>query len=139
MNFSFIYQNTLFCFLDSSSGGLEKELYGVIDSWLSPSAALKIVITHYPLIDPSGVQGGSFSSRNEVYKLLGMLVRGGTDLLFFGDIHSYYHYSLAGVDSYISGGGGAMPRKYDNIGRHYLKISVNSATGSYSVERKDVD
>ncbi|MBN2435134.1 MAG: metallophosphoesterase [Spirochaetes bacterium] len=138
-SFRFIYRDTLFVFLDSSSGVLYHELYDDLEGWLGLSDGLKIVLTHYPIVDPSGTRGGSFSSRNEAYKLLSLLGENGTDLLLFGHIHSYYKYTLAGIDCRISGGGGAMPERYDGIGRHYLKIEVDPDNEKYSIERVDID
>jgi hypothetical protein len=57
------------------------------------------------------------------------LAGGHVDLTLYGHIHSYYPFSNAGIPAYISGGGGAIPERFDGIGRHYLTIDVDPARG----------
>src|SRR5260221_4504482 len=82
---------------------------------------------HIPPVDTVGVINGSFADRDEAAKLLAKLAGGHVDLTLYGHIHSYYPFSNAGIPAYISGGGGAIPERFDGIGRHYLTIDVDPA------------
>jgi hypothetical protein len=84
---------------------------------------------HIPPIDPIGVRNGSFADRNEAAKLLTKLADGRVDLTLYGHVHSYYAFSNASIPAYISGGGGAIPERFDGMGRHYLTFDVDPAAG----------
>jgi Icc protein len=84
---------------------------------------------HIPPIDPVGVRNGSFADRNEAAKLLAKLAEGGVDLTLYGHIHTYYPFSNAGIPAHIAGGGGAIPERFDGIGRHYLTVDVDPRSG----------
>jgi hypothetical protein len=90
-------------------------------------------LTHIPPIDPKGIRNGSFGSRAEAAKLLNMLAQHDVDVGFYGHIHSYYAESNATIPVYISGGGGALPEKFDGIDRHYLTVDYNPDQGIESV------
>jgi Icc protein len=94
---------------------------------------------HVPPIDPVGVRNGSFASRNEGAKLLKRLADGGVDLTIYGHIHSYYSFENAGIPAYVSGGGGAIPERFDNMGRHFLVVAVEPQVGIQNVEVVRVD
>jgi hypothetical protein len=91
---------------------------------------------HIPPIDPIGVRNGSFASRGEASKLLGSLARAKVDLTVYGHIHSYYQFENAGIPAYISGGGGAIPERFDGIGRHFMVFELEADHGI--LERKVV-
>ncbi|HEX9296317.1 MAG TPA: metallophosphoesterase [Polyangiaceae bacterium] len=129
-NFRFVYGGLQFTFLDSASATLDPRVYDWLTVWLAegrdrPHAAFM----HIPPIDPIGVRNGSFASRDEAAKLLAKLAEGGVDATFYGHIHSYYAFSNAGIPAYIAGGGGAIPERFDGIGRHYLTVDVDPARG----------
>ena len=84
------------------------------------------------------MRNGSFASRNEAAKLLGRLARGRVDLTLYGHIHSYYDFENAGIPAYISGGGGAVPERFDRIGRHFLVVDADQR-GVSKVEVVRVD
>ena len=90
---------------------------------------------HIPPIDPIGVRNGSWASRSEAAKLLGRLAEGRVDLTLYGHVHSYYEFDNAGIPAFISGGGGAIPERFDRIGRHFMVFEVDAQQG---VLRKDV-
>ncbi len=99
-----------------------------LDRWLDQARdGTHAVFMHIPPLDPVGLRGGGFRSRKEAAKLMQMLADGRVDALFLGHIHSYYAFSAAGVPSYISGGGGAVPERFDGIGRHYLRVRASAA------------
>ena len=119
-----------FTFLDSGSATIDPLVYDWLDGWLAEGQSrVHAVIMHIPPIDPIGVRNGSFADRNEAAKLLVKLVGGHVDLTLYRHIHSYYPFSNAGIPAYISGGGGAIPERFDGIGRHYLTIDVDPARG----------
>jgi 3',5'-cyclic-AMP phosphodiesterase len=129
-DFRFVYGSMQFTFLDSGSATLDPLVYDWLDGWLAEGQSrLHTVIMHIPPIDPIGVRNGSFANRNEAAKLLAKLASGHVDLTLYGHIHSYYPFSNAGIPAYISGGGGAIPERFDGIGRHYLTIDVDPAHG----------
>lgn len=136
----FFYHGVAFTSLDSASATLDPMVYDWLDGWLAnANDRLHVVVTHIPILDPIGVRSGGFANRNEAGKLLARLAAGRVDALFFGHIHSYYAFESAGIPSYISGGGGAIPERFDGIGRHFLVVSASPQRGSLSVTRVDVD
>jgi hypothetical protein len=94
---------------------------------------------HIPPLDPIGVRNGAFASRNEAAKLLARLATAGVDLTLYGHIHSYYHFDNAGIPAFISGGGGAIPEKFDNIGRHFLVVDADPSAQTFQVRVVRVD
>jgi ABC-type phosphonate transport system ATPase subunit len=43
------------------------------------------------------------------------------------------------VPSYISGGGGAIPERFDGIGRHYLRVRASARRGIEDVAIVRID
>jgi hypothetical protein len=84
---------------------------------------------HIPPLDPIGVRNGAFASRIEAAKLLGRLAEGHVDLTLYGHIHSYYEFDNAGIPAFISGGGGAIPERFDGIGRHFMLFQADPTRG----------
>ena len=136
----FEFKGVRFSFVDSGNASISPLLQERLDRWLETSKdAVHIFGTHYPLIDPVGSRGGDFRSRLEGHNVLAKLVKGNVDLALYGHIHSYYNYDNAGVPSVISGGGGALPERFDGVDRHFLKVTVSAEEGSVdSVERCDL-
>lgn len=127
-NLHFRFKGVAFSLVDSGSASLDPLVYTWLDTWLADAAdEVHLFFTHYPPLDPIGVRNGSFRSANEARKLLGRLAAGKVDMTFYGHIHSFYAFSNAGIPAYISGGGGAIPERWDGIGRHYLAVDVSSA------------
>lgn len=125
-NYSFTFRDARFSFLDSSFATIDPTVYGWLDDWLAAGeGGLHVVTTHIPIMDPVGLRGGQFRSRKEAGKLLTRLARSSVDLVLFGHVHSYYAFTLAGIPSYISGGGGGLPERLDGVGRHYLVVEVD--------------
>jgi predicted phosphodiesterase len=124
-NSSFVFRGTRFTLLDSASATLDPEVYDWLAEWLRLGKdQLHVVAMHIPPLDPTGVRNGAFASRNEATKLLSQLARGGVDLTIYGHVHSYYHFQNAGIPAHISGGGGAIPERFDALGRHFLDVAV---------------
>lgn len=140
VNVHFIFKGTAFTLVDSSRASIEPDVYDWLKSWADDDKSRShLFFTHYPPVDPIGIRGGSFSSRNEAYKLLAILQENRIDSTFHGHVHSFYSYDYSGMPAYISGGGGAFPEKFDNVGRHYLKVTAGAAAGLISVKVAEVD
>jgi Icc-related predicted phosphoesterase len=126
--------------LDSASAMLDPLVYEWLDGWLRDGRdQVHVVAMHVPPIDPVGVRNGSFASRNEAAKLLRRLADGAVDLTLYGHIHSYYSFDNAGIPAYVSGGGGAIPERFDDMGRHFLVVNVDPAAGIRGVDVVRVD
>jgi Icc protein len=139
-SFHFEYRGVAFSMLDSGGASIDPMVYDWLDGWLDGAKdRVHVVATHIPPVDPIGVRNGSFASRNEAAKLLTRLAKGKVDLTLYGHIHSYYDFDNAGIPAYISGGGGAIPEKFDGIGRHFLVVDVDPEHGVKSVSVVRVD
>jgi len=139
-NFQFVFKGVWFTLLDSASATLDPIVYDWLDAWLDAARdRVHVVSMHIPPLDPIGVRNGSFGSRAEAAKLLGRLAEGRVDLTVYGHIHSYYHFENAGIAAYISGGGGAIPERFDNVGRHFLVFDIDPELGVRGTHRVDVD
>ncbi len=139
-NSHFVYRGVHYSLVDSASATLDPEVYDWLDGWLAEGRdAVHIFGMHVPPLDPVGSRNGAFGSRAEAAKLLSRLGEGRVDLTLYGHIHTYFPYSNAGIPAYISGGGGAIPERLDGIGRHFLVIDVNPASGVEQVGVVRVD
>lgn len=122
----FVFKETAFSLVDSGNAGISPTLSSRLDGWLDDARErVHFFATHFPPLDPIGERQGSFASRREAMALLSRLERAEVDATFYGHIHSYYAYDNAGIPAYISGGGGAIPERFDGIGRHFLAITVS--------------
>ena len=112
----FVQHGVAVSLVDSSNATIDPDLYErTLDFAERHRGAPHLWLTHVPLLDASGVRSGAFRSRNEAARVLQMLAERDVDALFFGHVHSYYAYELAGVPAYISGGGGAVPSGMMNV------------------------
>lgn len=129
-SFQFRFHGVYFTLLDSASASLDPLVYDWLDDWLLRARNdVHIVAMHIPPIDPIGVRNGSWASRSEAAKLLGRLAKGRVDLTLYGHVHSYYEFDNAGIQAYISGGGGAIPERFDRIGRHFMVFDADAKSG----------
>ncbi|WP_225413731.1 metallophosphoesterase family protein [Stigmatella hybrida] len=136
----FGFQGVHFTMVDSADGTVDPLVEEQLDSWLEAArGAVHVVGMHIAPLEPIGVRNGSFSSRNEAASLVGKLARAGVDLTLYGHVHSYYAFSNAGIPAFISGGGGAIPERFDGVGRHYLAVEVDPAAGVKDVVLVRVD
>jgi 3',5'-cyclic AMP phosphodiesterase CpdA len=139
-NFHFEFRETHFSFIDSGSATVDPMVYGWLETWLADAREdVHVFVAHIAPIDPMGIRNGSFRSRHEAAKLQQMLAEGRVDLALHGHVHSYYLFERAGVPSYISGGGGAIPERFDGIGRHFLTVDVTPGSGIDAVGVVRVD
>ena len=129
-NFHFRFHGVAFTLLDDASASIDPTVYDWLDDWLEQSRRdVHIVAMHIPPVDPIGVRNGSMGSRNEADKLLARLAQGRVDMTLYGHIHSYYSFDNAGIPAFISGGGGAIPERFDRIGRHFMVFDLDSQNG----------
>jgi predicted phosphodiesterase len=129
-SFQFAFRGVTFTLLDSASATLDPIVYDWLEGWLARGRrSVHVVAMHIPPLDPIGVRGGAFASRAEAAKLLGLLARGSVDLTLYGHIHSFYAFDNAAIPAYISGGGGAIPERFDDVGRHFLVVDVDGTGG----------
>lgn len=127
-NFQFRFHGVVFTLLDDASATLDAKTYEWLDGWLASARRdVHVVAMHIPPIDPIGVRNGSWASRSEAAKFLGRLAEGRVDLTLYGHVHSYYDFDNAGIPAYISGGGGAIPERFDRIGRHFMVFTASPA------------
>jgi len=139
-NVHFRFHGVAFSLVDSANATIDPHVYDRLDDWLDDAHdEVHVVLTHVPPLDPAGLRGGGFRSRKEGAKLMRRLADGRADALFLGHIHSYYAFSIAGVPTYISGGGGAVEERLDGIRRHYLRIEADPARRLESVAVVRVD
>ena len=85
---------------------------------------LHLAMMHIPPLDPAGFRNGAFASRAEANKLLSLFREADVGLTVYGHVHTYHAFQNAGIEAFISGGGGAIPEKFDGIGRHFLVIDA---------------
>jgi len=130
-SFHFGFKGAAFTFVDSGNTGVDPIVEDWLDGWLAGARdQAHVFLTHVPPIDPFGGRYGSFRSTQDAHRLLARLVEGNVDLTLYGHIHTYIQYDNAGIPAYISGGGGALPMKWDGVDRHFLVLTVDPASGS---------
>jgi Icc-related predicted phosphoesterase len=130
-SFHFAFKGAAFTFVDTGSTGLDPIVETWLDGWLAEARdQLHVFLTHVPPLDPFGGRYGSFRSAEDARRLIARLVEGNVDLALYGHIHTYEPYSNAGIPAYISGGGGAMPMKWDGIDRHFLAVTLDPEAGA---------
>jgi len=129
-NYQFRFHGVAFTLIDDASASIDPTVYDWLDDWLENARRdVHIVAMHIPPVDPIGVRNGAMGSRNEADKLLARLAEGRVDLTLYGHIHSYYSFDNAGIPAFISGGGGAIPERFDRIGRHFMVFDVDARHG----------
>jgi 3',5'-cyclic-AMP phosphodiesterase len=129
-NFQFYERGVAFTLLDSASATLDPLVYDWLGPWLDGARDdVHVVAMHIPPLDPIGVRNGAFASRGEAAALLARFAERGVDLTLYGHIHSYYAFDNAGIPAFISGGGGAIPERFDDIGRHFMRFEIDPDRG----------
>jgi 3',5'-cyclic AMP phosphodiesterase CpdA len=129
-NFQFSFRGVVFTMLDSASATLDPLVYDWLDGWLARGRnSVHVVAMHIPPLDPTGVRNGAFASRGEAAALLARFAEFGVDLTLYGHIHSFYEFDNAGIPAFISGGGGAIPERFDDMGRHFMVIDIDADGG----------
>jgi predicted phosphodiesterase len=136
-SFQFYERGVAFTLLDSASATLDPLVYDWLGPWLDGARDdVHVIAMHIPPLDPIGVRNGAFASRGEAAALLARFAERGVDLTLYGHIHSYYAFDNAGIPAFISGGGGAIPERFDDMGRHFMRFLIDPDRGI--VERRVV-
>lgn len=139
-SFSFVHRGARFTLLDSASATLDNRTYRWLDDWLTLGQdQFHVVGMHVPPLDPTGTRNGAFASRDEAFALIAKLQARDVDLTVYGHIHSFYDFDNAGIPAVISGGGGAIPERFDNIGRHFVVFDVDPVAQTFTRELVRVD
>lgn len=137
---SFTFHGARFTTLDSASATIDPKVYDWLDGWLEQGRGhTHFVFAHIAPVEPIGVRNGCFSSRAEANRLIARMGRADVTASFYGHVHSYYTFEHAGVPVFISGGGGAIPERFDGIGRHYLAIDVDPRARTFEKRLVRVD
>jgi Icc-related predicted phosphoesterase len=128
-NIFFRFKGVHYVGIDSASATIDPVVYKWLDDRLLPAAdpGMCVYFMHIPPFDPEGDRQVGFTTRKEAAKLISLLVEYDVDICFYGHIHTYVAYSNGGIPAYLSGGGGAEPVGIDGIGRHYLKIEIDTS------------
>jgi Icc protein len=130
-SFQFGFKGAAFTFVDSGDTGIDPVVEDWLDDWLDAARdRTHIFLTHVPPLDPLGGRYGSFRSAADARRLLARLVEGNVDLTLYGHIHTYIAYENAGIPAYITGGGGALPMRWDGVKRHFLVLTIDPMTQS---------
>lgn len=140
-SYRFEYEGFRFIMIDSANATVAPRVYSWLEAWLDepPSDTPTFVGMHIPPIDPVGARTGAFASRLEAHKLLSVLARRPVVATFYGHIHTFRAFSNAGIPAYITGGGGAIPDRWDGIGRHFLRVFVEPGVPKPTVGLVRVD
>jgi len=125
-SYHFVFKGAHFTLLDDASATVAPQTYDWLDGWLDQGReAFHSVYMHLPPLDSSGIRNGAMASRAEADLLLSKLARAGVDLTVYGHVHTYDAYTNAGIPAFITGGGGAIPERFDHVGRHFLVVDVD--------------
>lgn len=139
-SFSFVHRGARFTLLDSASATLDSRTYRWLDEWLRLGAdQFHVIGMHIPPLDPTGTRNGAFASRDEAMALFAKLQARDVDLTVYGHVHSFYDFDNAGIPAVISGGGGAIPERFDNIGRHFVVFEIDPVHQTFTKELVHVD
>lgn len=137
---SFVFGGVAFTFVDDGSATVDPLVDAELDRWLDAHRARPhVVAMHIPPVDPVGTRNGAFASHTEAQRLLAKLARGNVDLTLYGHVHSYYAFANAGIPAFITGGGGAIPERFDGVGRHFLRVDFDPARQTFDVGLERVD
>jgi Icc protein len=139
-SYSFTHRGVRFTSIDSASADIDPVTYEWVENWLKTGKdQTHVIFTHIPAIDFLEVRSGQWNSRRIARKFIAESAENNVDLFLFGHVHTYDQYELGGISTIISGGGGAIPEKFDSVGRHFMRIHVDpeAQTLSKSVVRVD--
>lgn len=130
----FTFGDVGFTLVDSGSGTIDPASQEALDGLLAQHRRrLHVVGMHVPPVDPVGVRNGAFASHAEAQRVLARLAEGNVDLTVYGHVHSYYAFTNAGIPAFITGGGGAIPERFDAMGRHYLVVDADPQRNLFDV------
>jgi Icc protein len=136
----FVFKGAHFTLLDDASATIAPQVYDWLDGWLQDGRnAFHSVYMHLPPLDSSGIRNGAMASRAEADLLLAKLARAAVDLTVYGHVHTYDAYTNAGIPAFITGGGGAIPERFDHIGRHFLAVDIDPTSQQFQTAIIHID
>jgi 3',5'-cyclic-AMP phosphodiesterase len=139
-SYHFVFKGAHFTLLDDASATVAPQVYEWLEGWLSEGrGAFHSVYMHLPPLDVSGIRNGAFASRAEADLLLGKLARAEVDLTIYGHVHTYDAFTNAGIPAFITGGGGALPERFDHVGRHFLVVDVDPGSQRFQTAIVHID
>jgi 3',5'-cyclic AMP phosphodiesterase CpdA len=107
-----------FIFFDTASGMVGEEQFKWLQAELDDNRYMKIVGTHYPLVDTSGLNW-QLPSKEERYKLISLLNAGKAAAYACGHFHGYAHTQISGFQHFITG---SMYPYVTDAGDHGLAV-----------------
>lgn len=102
---------------------------------------MRFVFSYSPLFDEHGLRNNAFMSRENAVALLSQFAYAGTTAIFSGRVLDYSHFKMAGIDFYLTGGGGASMSSFASHGHHWLLVEIPDAYTApehYSVKVMDI-
>jgi 3',5'-cyclic-AMP phosphodiesterase len=136
----FVFKGAHFTLLDDASAIIAPQVYDWLDGWLRDGReAFHSVYMHLPPLDTGGVRNGAMASRAEADLVLSKLARAGVDLTIYGHVHTYDAFTNAGIPAFITGGGGAIPERFDHIGRHFLVVDIDPTSQQLATSIVHID
>lgn len=130
----FTFGDAAFTLVDSGSATIDPTSLATLEAQLAGNRErLHLVGMHIPPVDPIGVRNGAFASHSEAQRVLSRMAEAKVDLTVYGHVHSYYAFTNAGIPAFITGGGGAIPERFDAIGRHYLIVDADPVRNVFDV------
>ena len=88
---------------------------------------MRFVFSYSPLFDEHGLRNNAFLSREDAVALLSQFAQAGPTAIFSGRTLDYSHFEMAGIDFYLTGGGGADMASFSSHGHHWLLVEIPNA------------
>ncbi len=129
--YSFVYSDHNFIFLDTSELSLTEDQIDWIDTQVLEDKQ-NVIVTHSPYFDPFGGDHTLDPDSNEMLEQY--LSEGKIDVFMSGHIHAFYEDSTDGMQRLITGGGGGS---LVHGVHHYTHVTANSA--GLSFEKVPID
>ena len=124
-DFSFSVGDVQFLVMDTASAEFSDDQLAYWEATLEKSDdPIVIAISHVPPLDPAGFRDDGLISRTEAGRLLAILGEHDVSALFTGGVGTFVETRQAGVPVFSTGGGGAEIESGDEIGQHYLRVTI---------------
>ena len=124
-DFTFSVGDVRFLVMDTASAEFSDEQLAYWDSVLEKAdEPIVIALTHTPPLDPAGFRDAGFISRTEAAMLLTLLGEHDVTALLTGGVGTFLESRQAGVPVYSTGGGGDEIESGDEVGRHYVRLTI---------------
>lgn len=127
----FDYSGFRFCFLDSSSMGIDAEQLAWLEETLAGGELPGYLFLHVPPVDPRGKDHG-FLDPNQAQAFIELVTASNSPVqgVFSGHIHLFNQSQTSGVQFVVSGGGGApLYASADQGGYHHFALCRSTSEG----------